>query len=29
MPFALDIARKLGGAGHEVYAADSYVAAPG
>ena len=29
MPFALDAIRKLGSLGHEVYACDSYGAAPG
>ncbi len=29
MPFALDTVRKLGERGHEVYACDSYKAAPG
>lgn len=29
MPFALDAIRKLGETGHEVYACDSYTAAPG
>lgn len=29
MPFALDAIRKLGETGHEVYACDSYAAAPG
>jgi hypothetical protein len=29
MPFALDLIRKLGSVGHEVYAADSYESAPG
>ena len=29
MPFALDMIRKLGERGHEVYACDSYAAAPG
>ena len=29
MPFALDAIRKLGERGHEVYACDSYKAAPG
>nr|MBA2546388.1 carbamoyl-phosphate synthase large subunit [Solirubrobacterales bacterium] len=29
MPFALDAIRKLGEKGHEVYACDSYKAAPG
>ena len=28
-PFAIDLVLKLGRSGHEVYAADSYVAAPG
>jgi hypothetical protein len=29
MPFALDMVRKLGERGHEVFACDSYAAAPG
>jgi glutathione synthase/RimK-type ligase-like ATP-grasp enzyme len=29
MPFALDVIRKLGERGHEVYACDSYEASPG
>jgi hypothetical protein len=29
MPFALDVIRKLGERGHEVYASDSYAASPG
>ncbi len=29
MPFALDVIRKLGERGHEIYACDSYKAAPG
>ena len=29
MPFALDVIRKLGESGHEVFACDSYAASPG
>jgi hypothetical protein len=29
MPFALDVIRKLGERGHEVFACDSYAASPG
>ena len=29
MPFALDVIRKLGESGHEVFACDSYGASPG
>ena len=29
MPFALDVIRKLGERGHEVFACDSYDASPG
>ena len=29
MPFALDVIRKLGESGHQVFASDSYAASPG